>query len=444
MLEQVHQSNALRPAGQRQFPALLQIETTTRCNMRCAMCVKSAAGCRIPETHMPMELFTRIESALPHCKGLVLNGIGEPLMHPQLPEMAAFAREHLPRDAWMGFQSNGLLLTPPLARRLVQAGVDTVCLSVDALAPDSADKELHGQQHVTRLEEAFAMLRDAGKQAGQTLRLGVEFVLMADNWRQLPAVVDWAARQCAQFVIVSHALAYDAAMAAQSLFNPNTPKATAIFEEWQARAQKEGLDFHDFHNIIWKFKKSPQEKRLVELVQALQDDAQRRGVWIHLRHLLHWDKHSQGPLQALFEESRTLADASGLELHLPPLLASDERHCHFVEQDAAFVTVEGNVAPCQFLWHEVSCHMDGEAKYIKPWHFGNIGLAPLEDIWSSESYFNFRREVLKYEYPYCSNCSFVPCDDIVGSSYPFEIDCLGHTIPCGHCLWCMGGLQCLL
>lgn len=444
MLEQICQGNDLGAAGQRQFPALLQVEVTTRCNMRCAMCVKSASGCSIPEMHMPMELFARIESALPHCKGLVLNGIGEPLMHPQLPEMAAFAREHLSHDAWMGFQSNGLLLTPSLAMQLIEAGVDTVCLSVDALAPDNDSKELHGQQHVERLESAFTMLRDAGKHVGRTPRLGVEFVLMADNWQQLPAVVDWAARQGAQFAIVSHALAYGAAMAAQSLFNPNTPKATAIFEQWQARAQQEGLDLHDFHKVIWRFRKSPQEKRLVELVQEMQNDAQRRGVWIHLQHLLEWDKRSQAPLQALFDESRTLADTHGLELHLPPLLASDERHCHFVEQDAAFVTVEGNVAPCQFLWHEVSCHMDGEAKRINPWYFGNIGQESLEDIWSAEPYADFRREVLKYEYPYCSNCSFVPCDDIAGSSYPFEYDCLGHTIPCGHCLWCMGGLKCLL
>jgi len=42
------------------FLCLVQAETTTRCNLRCAMCVKSADGCRIPETHMPMESFTRL------------------------------------------------------------------------------------------------------------------------------------------------------------------------------------------------------------------------------------------------------------------------------------------------------------------------------------------------------------------------------------------------
>lgn len=85
MLDAMSPEDAARRKESRPFPALLQVEVTTRCNMRCAMCVKSAEGCRIPEAHMPMELFTRIESVLPHCHGLVLNGIGEPLLHPHLP-----------------------------------------------------------------------------------------------------------------------------------------------------------------------------------------------------------------------------------------------------------------------------------------------------------------------------------------------------------------------
>lgn len=393
---------------------------------------------------MPMELFTGIESALPHCTGLVLNGIGEPLMHPQLPEMATFARERLPEDAWMGFQSNGLLFTPPLAGQLVRAGVDTICLSVDAIAPGNKEKEFHGQLHTPALEQAFDMMRRAGREEGRELRLGVEFVLMADNWEQLPEVVRWADRQGARFVIVSHALAYEESMATQSLFNPNTPKATTLFEEWKARTGEEGLDIGRFQDVFWKFRKSPQDKRLVELVRAMQDDAQRQGVWIHLRHLLDWDRRDHNRLRAMFDEVQTLADTRGLELRLPSLLADDDRRCRFVELDAAFVTVEGNVAPCQFLWHETTCNLDGRAKHLLPRHFGNIGRVPLEAIWTGKPYVDFRREVREFEYPYCSNCAFVPCDDIVGSPAPFENDCFGHHAPCGHCPWSMGGLHCLL
>jgi putative metalloenzyme radical SAM/SPASM domain maturase len=426
------------------WPGLLQVEVTTCCNMRCAMCVKSAPGCRIPEAHMPLETFRRLDSVLPHCRGLVLNGVGEPLLHPRLPEMAAFARERLTPDAWLGFQTNGLLLHPKLASRLVQAGVDTLCLSVDAVEPAPDGRELHGQVHLPRLEQGFAMLRRAAADAGQRLRLGVEFVLMADTWRQLPAVLHWAGSTGADFAVISHVLPYDASMQGQSLFNPNTPKATAIFDSWKARARSEDLDFHDYLGILWKYRKTPKEQRLVDLVQAMQDEAHRRGVWIHLQHLLQWDGRDLDGLPQVHDQAVDIAREFGLELRMPPLMAADARHCHFVEQSAVFVTVEGDVAPCQFLWHEVVCHMDGQRKYIQPWHFGNINDAPLEDIWNDTACVAFRKEVLEYAYPYCSNCTFVPCDDIIGESYPFANDCLGHTIPCGHCMWCMGGLQCLL
>jgi putative metalloenzyme radical SAM/SPASM domain maturase len=432
------------PPALRPFPSRLQVEVTTRCNMRCAMCVKSAQGSEIPEASMDLETFQRLAPAFAHCEALVLNGIGEPLLHPQLPEMASFARQWLPDSAWMGFQTNGLLLTSELAGRLVAAGVDRICVSVDALTPGDGPGELHGQDKAQRLAQAFAMLRRAGERASRPLRLGVEFVLMAENVRQLPAVTRWAGEQGARFLIVSHMLVYDAGMQAQALFNANTPKATAIFNAWKARAQEEGLDLRAYLGVLWKYTKSSAETRLVELVKSMYADAQAQGVWLHLRNLLEWDSRGQEELATVYQEAEEAARAFDLELRLPLLMGADARRCEFVENGAAFISVLGDASPCPFLWHRYVCQMDGHKKYIRPWRFGRLQDAPLDAIWRSDAFVAFRKEVLEYTFPYCSNCSFVPCDDIVGESYPFEIDCAGHSAPCGHCLWCMGGLQCLL
>ena len=177
-------------------------------------------------------------------------------------------------------------------------------------------------------------------------------------------------------------------------------------------------------------------------------EAKELGVWVHLPHLLEWDQRNhdgaEQALERLFAEARETAERADIDLRLPPLKARDERRCHFVEEGVAFVTSEGGISPCQYLWHQYACHLDGGEKVIKPWLFGNIGEDDLTAVWRAAPYADFRAQVLAYEYPYCSNCPFVPCDDIVGKAYDFEYDCLGTTIPCGHCLWCMGGLQCLL
>ena len=431
------------------YPTKMQVEVTTRCNMRCAMCVKAAPESDIPEADLRLDDFRKLGGALEHCEALVLNGIGEPLLHPDLPAMATFARERMPERGWIGFQTNGLLVTAPLADRLVAAGVDTFCISVDSLETEGSGAcELHGQNSVSRLGRALRVLREAGERQGRRVRLGVEFVLMADTARQLPDVVRWAAGQGAEFAVVSHMLAYDASMQDQSLFNPNTPRATALFEKWQARALEQGLDLHDQRGVAWKFAKSDKEKRLHELVMAFQDDARANGVWVHLPHLIEWDERNrngaEARLAALFAEAELVAMEGGVDLRLPPLKAWDERHCHFVEDSVAFVTSTGDVSPCQFLWHKYACHMDGADKIVNPWTFGNLRDRTMGDIWTDGPYSEFRGQVLRYEYPYCSNCPFVPCDDIVGRTGDFDCDCLGATIPCGHCLWCMGGLQCLL
>lgn len=126
-----------------EFPARLYVEVTTRCNLRCSMCVKQTEGCGIEEADMPFEVFSRLASCLPHADVVLLNGVGEPLLHPRLAEMVRFARTHMRDGAWVGFQSNGLALTPRLAAELLEAGLGTMCLSVDSIA--SAEMEtLHG------------------------------------------------------------------------------------------------------------------------------------------------------------------------------------------------------------------------------------------------------------------------------------------------------------
>ncbi len=436
------------PAGSA-FPSRMQVEVTTRCNMNCSMCVKYAPDSLIEEADLSIDLFRKLGPALESCQFLVLNGIGEPLLHPDLPEMAAFARERMPDSGSIGFQTNGLLITESLARKLVLSGVDTFCISVDSLdSENDAECELHGQCSVDRLKRSFRILREAAAVSERKIRLGVEFVLMKDTFEQLPDVLSWAAEQGAEFMICSHVFAYDPSMQQQSLFNPNTPAATDIFKKWKELGIQRGLDLHDYFDVLWRIKKEGPREEYFELGRQMRTEAKSKDVWFHLSSLLEWDSRSaeewQDRVRNVYSRSRQLAERAGFDLQLPPLMASNELSCSFIEEGAAFITSQGDVSPCQFLWHGYTCYMDGSEKVIKPRLFGNLAEKDFADIWRDKKYVSFRGEVLEYEYPYCSNCPMVPCDDIVGRSYDFEFDCFGATVPCGHCPWAMGGLKCLL
>ena len=141
-------------------PEKIYVELTTRCNLRCPMCLKFAEGSCITEGDMDLALFERLLPSLGTVRTLVLNGLGEPLLHPELETMVALARRALPADGTIGFQSNGLLLDRGRAERLLAAGLDTVCLSVDDLDGSGGAGADAGHQ-VRPVERAIASLAAA-------------------------------------------------------------------------------------------------------------------------------------------------------------------------------------------------------------------------------------------------------------------------------------------
>ncbi len=145
------------PAHRRTHPSKLFVEVTTRCNLRCAMCVKYAPGQGLVEGDMSEETFERLAPAFPHLEALVLNGIGEPLLHRGLERFIERAKVDMPADAWVGFQTNGQLIGPRRAVALVAAGVDRIAISADALSPDRL-RSIHGGARLAPIEAACSFL----------------------------------------------------------------------------------------------------------------------------------------------------------------------------------------------------------------------------------------------------------------------------------------------
>ncbi len=78
-----------------------------------------------------MKTFLSLQPAFPHLGTLILKGIGQPPMHPRLEEFIAISRRSLSDFAWVGFQTNRLLLNENHARSRLDSGLFRICLSVD-------------------------------------------------------------------------------------------------------------------------------------------------------------------------------------------------------------------------------------------------------------------------------------------------------------------------
>ena len=389
---------------------------------------------------MSAETFDRIVPALPRLEALILNGIGEPLLHASLERFIEIARQRMPADGWVGFQTNGQLLVPDRAVTLVEAGVDKVCISSDAVTPEMFRAMRTGGDRAA-VDTSVEALKAAARRCGRRVSLGLEFVATRHNIHELPQLLHWAARHAVDFVIVTHMLPYHEELVDAAAFDTNTDQALQLFSQWKAGAKRNGIDLDHYFDVFMKFRKNPEQQKLMAYVNRMKAEALSQGVDLHVERLLKSDRRMLRHVRDVFEEAEEIARSKGIELHLPALVPARTRRCEFVEGGGAFVSWDGNVHPCYFLWHRYRCYIGGLVKYVRPESFGCLADRSILSIWNSPEFQAFRQGVLKYDFPFCYDCSVALCD--YTQFEDFEQDCHISPVPCGACLWCTGLFRCL-
>lgn len=409
------------------------------------MCLKFSEGSCIEEGDLPLALFKKLAPSLSHTEFLVLNGIGEPLLHPDLNEMIAIARASMPADGRIGFQSNGLLLNQARALRLLEAGLDTICLSVDELDANEAKERNQGGHQLSAVTKAIAHLLQAREVTQRHIRIGIEVVLQKKTLPQLQDLIAWAEEHQVDFIIASHLFSYDGSLTDQSLFNPNSYEATRLFAKWTATAQAQGVNLADLPAAQLKFSKSPAEALVVQLGEAMRQEAKERNLTMHFTNLVMQNERDMGEIEAHFQEARLSASKRGIDLSLPPLYAqvNGQRVCPFIDEGAVFIDKNGRVMPCYFLWHTCPSRVNQSTIQVKKRDFGSIEEESLESIWQKAQYAAFRAEAWHSEYAPCWSCTSGPCADLVNANLLDMHDCYGSHVPCGHCMWSIGWLRCL-
>lgn len=108
-------------------PLYVKIKLNYACNLRCEMCKHWRV---VREEPLPMAYFHGLidELAQLGCRKIHLSG-GEPLLRPETPELVAHASQLGMR---VTLTTNGTLVDKALAKRLVEAGLRAVSVSIDS------------------------------------------------------------------------------------------------------------------------------------------------------------------------------------------------------------------------------------------------------------------------------------------------------------------------
>ena len=417
------------------------VEPTTRCNFKCKFCVRQASGSEIETGDLTLETFQALVPAMPDLEAMVFAGIGEPLLHPQIDQFVFLAKQHLPTNAWVGIQTNGSLLDQPLAEKLINAGLDKICISMDTEKPETF-QDIRPGGKFDDIKNAFTVLNRTKAALGNTsLRLGIEFVLVKNNLMDLPGVLAWAVENGAEFALVTQMLPYDVSSNDDILFSSNMDISRKFYEHWRAEAVKRDIDLQSIISLRWRFDTTQKEQDLVNFVSQMEDDAYSRFIPFHYEKLVSEDTAVLYEVEQVFSDARQFAEKTGLELSLPAIFPAFRRKCNFIEDGSAFVSWQGTVHPCYFLWHKYVCYVGGGKKNISLKTVGDLSDQNITEIWNNETFTGFRNAVQKYDFSDCTSCRIGPCT--LMESETFEHDCHATEVPCGHCPWCQGLLQCL-
>ena len=328
-----------------------------------------------------------------------------------------------------------------MAEQFVEAGLSTVCFSVDGLQGEGDDNSGISSPSSVTVARALGNLRPFIRP--KKVQAGLEIVVSQDNVEALPELVQWGARHGVDYILVSHLFAYDKEMAKKSLFSPVTPEVRNLFVKYQGLARQQGIDLVRGLQAYVKFNRASQDKQALLLLAEMHREAQEKDIYFHWADLLEYDVEQMEHTSALFAAAQKVAQAQGITLELPPLQAEQNRSCLFIEEEATFIGTRGEVMPCHFLWHSYSCMGGNELIDVQQRDFGNLHDSSLAAIWEGEEYRKFREEARRAEYSRCWSCPQAPCADIVNNNLLTVNDCHGSIVPCGHCRWSIGGLRCL-
>jgi len=164
-------------------PIFLQIEPTTKCNLKCIMCNLTKS-----KKDMTFEDFKYIITQFKELRFIRFQGIGEPLLNRELIKFIKFSSE---KNIKTSIITNGLLIKKPLLRKLNDSGLNHLGISIDSPSKKNYERIRRGGKfkEITKNLETISNMKDE-------LNFNTEIftVVMEENLSELMNMIDFCER----------------------------------------------------------------------------------------------------------------------------------------------------------------------------------------------------------------------------------------------------------
>ena len=168
------------------YPDEIILEITNICNLKCRFChfhgenaqIRRKLGMMSPKIWET--LLDEIEGWQRPCT-LLTHGAGEPLLYPHLE--ALLTRAASIERLYLGFMTNGMLLTQEVSKMVVALQVKSVALSIDGVVPKTHD-HFRVNADLRRIEANVETLIEEKRRAGS------QYPLLTFNMVGYPEILD--------------------------------------------------------------------------------------------------------------------------------------------------------------------------------------------------------------------------------------------------------------
>jgi MoaA/NifB/PqqE/SkfB family radical SAM enzyme len=128
-----------------------------------------------------------LDQPLPSSLDITLSGWGEPLLHPRIFDMIKLINAY-------GFRShittNGTLLTRDKINSLIESGLNSICISIDAFQASTLAKLRPGSQNYDIFGNTKKLVEENRKR-GKKLEIGLSYTLNGYNVNELKEFLNW-------------------------------------------------------------------------------------------------------------------------------------------------------------------------------------------------------------------------------------------------------------
>jgi len=202
-----------------EFPLRLNIEPTNFCNLSCSMCPRELNR---SFGYMDINLFQKIiDESILYGKRLIItiNKDGEPLLHPELPQMIQYAKDKKAAHK-INFYTNGILLTEDNSLGLIKSGLDTIHISIDAFTKETYKKVKNSEKLDAVEENVKRLVALKKKLQSKTPFVVVKIIHTPDTQDEIkPFRNKW--KGIADFIEIGEYHDWDGTLNSSIQFNPN-------------------------------------------------------------------------------------------------------------------------------------------------------------------------------------------------------------------------------